>query len=232
MSKQLFVASLIVFAGSPAHAAVIATWTFETSQPAQDNTATLGPISPEIGAGVAAAVHVSSATDYSTPAGNGSSHSFNSNTWAVGDHYQFQVSTAGLSGIFFEFDQTRSATGPGTWDFQYSTDGTAFTTFLNDYTVLENAPAWSSAGARQSAYTFSLDLSGVPALNNDSSVFFRITAASAPSSSVGTARVDNVSISSADPIAVVPEPSTLALFSLATLGGAGLLRRRAKVRSR
>ena len=89
-----------------ASASVIADWTFETSQPA-----TAGPFSPETGAGSATGSHAGAAV-YSTPAGNGSSHSFSSNTWAVGDYYQYQVSTTGLDDISIQFDQTSSNTGP------------------------------------------------------------------------------------------------------------------------
>ena len=61
------------------------------------------------------------------PAGNGSAHSFSSNVWAVGDYYQFQVSTLGQSQIGLVFDQTSSSTGPGNFKVQYSTNGTTFT---------------------------------------------------------------------------------------------------------
>src|ERR1700742_1621680 len=54
----------------PAHASIIADWTFETSQPV-----TAGPYSPEIGAGSASGSHAGAST-YSTPAGNGSAHSY------------------------------------------------------------------------------------------------------------------------------------------------------------
>ena len=68
---------------------VVADWTFETSMPA-----TAGPFTAEIGAGSALGFHAGT-TVYSTPAGNGSAHSFSSTAWSVGDYYQFQVSTVG-----------------------------------------------------------------------------------------------------------------------------------------
>src|SRR5690242_3123267 len=80
-------------AGSVVRAATIATWTFETTAPA-----TAGPFAPEVGAGAATGFHAG-ATTYSSPAGNGSAKSFSSNTWAVGDYYQFQVSTLGQQDI-------------------------------------------------------------------------------------------------------------------------------------
>src|SRR5271165_4431061 len=104
----LLTSAALAFALSAQAQSTIADWTFETSQPA-----TAGPFNPEVGAGSATGSHAGAAV-YSTPAGNGSSHSFSANTWAVGDYYQYQVSTVGDSGtIYLSFDQTSSSTGPG-----------------------------------------------------------------------------------------------------------------------
>ncbi len=93
MKKMLLpaVAALVAASSLQAHADVIADWTFETSAPV-----TAGPFSPEIGAGSASGFH-SGTTTYSSPVGNGSSHSFSSNGWSVGDYYQFQVSATNFS---------------------------------------------------------------------------------------------------------------------------------------
>ena len=88
-----------------AHADTLADWTFESSIPA-----TSGPFAAEIGTGAASGHHASTST-YSSPAGNGSAHSFSSNTWAAGDYYQFSTSTLGDSAISLSFDQTSSSTG-------------------------------------------------------------------------------------------------------------------------
>src|ERR1700744_5961826 len=88
-----------------AQAATLATWNFETSQPL-----TAGPLAAEIGTGSALGHHASAAAVYSTPAGNGSSHSFSSNNWSVGDYYQFSVSTLGDTDVSFSWDQTSSST--------------------------------------------------------------------------------------------------------------------------
>src|SRR5262249_6268835 len=83
---------MLGLAAASAHAStVIADWTFETSQPT-----TAGPFNAEIGSGQATGHHAGAAV-YSTPVGNGSAHSFSSTVWAVGDYYQFEVSTLGLS---------------------------------------------------------------------------------------------------------------------------------------
>jgi hypothetical protein len=216
MKKLASGALLAAFAFvAPSHAQTIAQWTFETSVPA-----TAGPFSPEVGSGSATGSHAGAAT-FSSPAGNGSSHSFSANTWATGDYYQFQVSTVGFSNIGISYDQTSSNTGPKFWDLQYSTDGVSFTTFVSQYTVLANAApnnTWS-AGTPHPEFGFSDDLSSVAALNNAANVYFRITEDSGTTSAnggtlapAGTDRVDNFTVY------VAPEPQ-----SLFVLGGFGIL---------
>jgi hypothetical protein len=203
--------------------AVVAEWTFETSVPTS-----AGPHAAEVGTGSATGFHASASTVYSNPVGNASAESFSSNFWAPGDYYQFQVSLSGLENPIVSWDQTRSSTGPATFDFQYSINGTSFTTFLNDYTVLANAtssgpPAtssWSSGGTRQSVYTFSVDLTSVDVLDDEATVYFRLTdSTSAASATAGTNRVDNFLVDAS----AIPEPTSLALIGL---GGLALLHRR------
>jgi hypothetical protein len=175
----------------------IAVWTFETSAPT-----TSGPIVPETGLGTASGFHASTST-YSSPAGNGSAKSYSSNTWVVGDYYQFQVSTLTLSNIYFFFDQTGSNTGPNSFKVQYSTNGSTFTDF-NSYTIpgatATTAYAWA-AGTPITTTSFSFNLSSITALNNQAAIYLRIVC-NGPNAFNGTAigtagtnRVDNVTIS-------------------------------------
>jgi hypothetical protein len=213
-------------AALPAHADTIAQWTFETSVPA-----IAGPLSAEVGSGSALGYHAGSST-YSSPTGNGSAHSFSSNVWAVGDYYQFGVSTLGMDSIVVSWDQASSNTGPRDFTLAYSTNGTSFTDFAS-YSVLANASpnaTWNSSGAPKSIYSFAYDLSGVSALNNQGTVYFRLVDASTtPAGSTytavqtgGTDRVDNFTVSG---VAAVPEPETYALM-LAGLGLVGGIARR------
>jgi hypothetical protein len=190
-----------------ADAATIASWTFETSVPS-----TAGPLSPEVGAGTATGVHAGAAA-FSNPSGNGSAESWNSNTWAVGDYYQFQVSTLGKSGIAFLWDQTRSSAGPGqpnpsaaNFRVQYSTDGTNFTDAL-DY----NVPVVTWGAVPDASTMFSQNLSAVSALNNQSAVYFRLTAIQAAQNTGGQSRVDNVTVTA------IPEPTTVLGLAAGTL---------------
>ena len=208
----------------------IADWTFESSIPAS-----AGTFSTEIGSGSALGFHAGAAV-YSSPAGNGSSHSFSANTWAVGDYYQFQVSTLGFSGISIAYDQISSSTGPGQFTLQYSTDGSLFSNLGSQYTVLVNSSpnAWSSS-TPISASSFSFNLSSITALDNSPTVYFRIKQTGTLSSSQanggstalaagGTDRVDNF-IVSATPVPV-PEPSTLVLTAFGSLVTLVAFRRR------
>ena len=211
-------------ASTGARATTVATWTFETSQPA-----TAGPFAPEIGAGAASGSH-SGASAYSSPVGNGSAHSFSSTVWAVGDYYQFSVNTTGLNGITLSWDQTSSNTGPRDFKLAYSTDGSTFIDFAT-YPVLANSspnPVWNSTTA-SAIYSLTQDLSSVAALNNRAAVYFRLIDTSTVSANGGTVgtggtdRVDNFTVSG---ISAVPLPAAAWLLGSGLLGLGGLMRRR------
>jgi predicted extracellular nuclease len=189
----------------------IAQWNFESPNPADVTDAATYPnaIAPAVGTGNAAGVHAGAATDWSTPVGNGSADSFSSNTWAVGDYYQFTVSTVGYTDIQVLSDQTSSGTGPRDFKLAYSTDGTNFTDFGSTYAVLANAapnPVWNSTTS-SSLYTTSRDLSAVTAIDDQANVYFRLIVTSTTSASGGTvatggtSRVDNFTVSG-EPIVV------------------------------
>ncbi len=213
--KKLLCSSLgLLVTASILHAQTIAQWTFETSVPA-----TAGPFAAEVGTGSALGFHTGAAV-YSNPVGNGSVESFSSTVWSVGDYWQFQTSTLGFQNIGLSFDQVSSSTGPRDFYLAWSTDGSTFTKFGNDYTVLVNtAPnAWSSNPANHiTTTTYSFDLSSVTDLNNAPNVYFRLVDDSTVSAGGGTVatggtdRIDNF-------LVAVPEPTSLSL-----MGGFGLL---------
>ena len=146
-----------------------------------------------------------SASTWSNPAGNGSTHSFSSNTWAVGDYYQFQFATTGYTGISFTWDQTSSNTGPKYFKLQYSTDGSTFTDgwtpALGDSlrgNVLPNA-LWNTS-TPSAIYTRTVDLSAITGINDQATVYIRLVADSATAvnggivATGGTDRVDNIMV--------------------------------------
>jgi hypothetical protein len=215
-------ATCLLIPGLPAVAQLtVAQWTFETNPPADlTDSSSITGIAADFGTGTASGFHAGSATDWTTPAGNGSTNSLSANTWAPGDYFQLQTSTLGRSGISVSFDITKSSTGPSTFALSYSTDGTLFTSFGSSFLVLSNSAAtdnsgtgqvtspWSSSGAVQPAFNVSFSLSSVSALNNAPSVFFRITDVDAVAgAATGTARIDNFTVNA------VPEPATFVLLA-------------------
>ena len=237
MNKQLSILSAAILAlsvSASASADTVAQWDFEsTLTPVDATNFAVYPnaIAPSIGSGNASGVHANAATDWTTPVGNGSANSFSSNTWAVGDYYQFQTSTTGYADVMLSWDQTSSSTGPRDFKLSYSTNGTAFTDF-GSYSVLVNGTpntAWTS-GINNAPFNYAYDLSAVTALDNQASVYFRLTDASTVSANAGTVaaagtdRVDNFTVIATP----VPEADTYALL-LAGLGLVGVLARRRKV---
>ena len=223
--KRLLPCLAALLLASPiASADTIAEWTFETSLPAGTPGAGvwITNIAAEVGSGTAAGLHAGNAT-YSTPVGNGSAHSFSSTAWAVGDFYQFAVSTLGFQNVTVAYDQAGSATGPRDFLFSFSTDGISFTPVGSSYIVLTNSASannegsgkstsvWSSSGSQQSVYTFSFDLSSTNSLANQPVVYFRLTVADgtaengASIGSGGTDRVDNFLVFGA-PLVSVTQP--------------------------
>lgn len=205
------------FAGA-SNAQLIAGWTipaaFPTNPPPSGTTYSVG----EADSGAVTAgtnlfgVHASTATAWTSPAGNGSPRSFSSNNWAIGDYYQADFSTTGYSNIVLSWDQTRSSTGPQFFDLMYSIDGGSnWVTLLAGYEVLQSggggAPGtWSSTTYNPiytSFWTFGAEL------DNQATVSIRFMAASAAGGVSGSGRIDNVFIES------IPAPGAIALLGLA-----------------
>jgi hypothetical protein len=206
------VAAIAIFCGrASATNDILGQWNFDTTT--VPNTGTTdkatspmeAPLAADIGTGSATGVHASANTVWTAPVGNGSAHSLSSNTWAIGDYYQFTTSTTGNSNIGLQFDQVSSNTGPKDFKVQYSLTGLAGSfTDIGNYIVQPNSdPGWSSVGPSVplGIDTQLLDLTGITALNNASSVFFRMAATSTNTAAAGstfgpggTDRIDNVTI--------------------------------------
>src|SRR5262249_48929727 len=146
-------------------------------------------------------LHASAATVWSNPAGNASAKSVSSDHWAVGGYYQFSFSTSGYTAITITWDQLGSGTGPRHFKAQYSTNGptTADASGTNSTYVVTNE-GWSSSGSPKAASRRTLDLSGVAALANQSTVFIRLVDNSTTNingttvATAGTGRVDNFTV--------------------------------------
>lgn len=116
-----------------------------------------------------------------------------------------EVSTLGFTDISVSWAQRGTSTGFDSRTFDYSLDGSSWTNFGTDLGDLTST--WEVQ---------SYDLSAVSAIENQSTVFFRIVLDGATNSS-GNNRFDNITI------AGVPEPSA---FLISSIGGLVLLRRR------
>ena len=203
-----------------ASAAVIASWSMATAVPSAVTGTSYNygvADSGELTSGtMLSSGHAASATTYSSPAGNGSTYAFSSNNWAIGDYYQVSVSTIGYSGVSISWDQTRSSTGPATFDAVMSIDGGAnWTTILAEYSVVPaglattNTTNWNSTTS-QAAFTLTA-VAGAAA-DEQANVLFRLRS-TVMSVSPGTNRIDNFIVST------VPAPGAIALLGLAGLIG-------------
>jgi MYXO-CTERM domain-containing protein len=212
-----------------ASAALVAGWTITTAFPTGTGNVPTG-MTYSVGAandGLQTAgsqlrsVHALAAATYTSPAGNGSQYSFSSNNWSTGDFYEARLSTLGYSDISISWDQTRSSTGPATFELVMSTDGgTNFTTLLASYTVLQSGGGGSPATWNTTTYNpiYSLNQAAAAA-DNQADVIFRFRSLVTAASS-GSNRIDNVMIYSGP----IPAPGAIALLGVAGL--AGLRRRR------
>jgi hypothetical protein len=222
--------SVLGFSAS-ANADVLANWTFETSFPGLvlNNSAASPNATAEAGiyqsGSIANGAHISVNADWSSPAGNGSLHSFSGNEWAVGDYWQFSTESTSYENVTIAWDQTGSATGPRNFQLQYSTDGSTFSNFVS-YSLASPAVSWSTV-APVVTTSFSFDLSSILALNNDSSIYFRLAVENniaingTTVAAGGTDRIDNVVVSGT----AVPAPGALALLGLSGLVGRNRRRR-------
>lgn len=204
-----------------ASAAVIAGWS--VAAPIPSGTVGVGysigaaDLGEATGGTNLSASHALAATVYSTPAGNGSSYSFNTNNWSAGDYYQASLSTAGYSNISVSWDQTRSSTGPSSFELLVSTDGGASFTSVSAYTVLLNGnsgagiPSWNGTTG-SAAYSFSSALAGA---GDAGAVLVRFRCVAPGSGTGGTNRIDNIVVSGN----LVPAPGAIALLGVAGLVG-------------
>lgn len=232
--------SLCLLASGAAPAAVISQWNFNGASATTVPGGTASP-NPSLGSGTAILIGGVTSTAFSSGTANGgssdpvtsspSNYGWQTSTYpAVGTAnetggVEFAVSTLGYDTITINYDLRHSNSSSRFEAVQYSTDGTTFSTV--QYFTGAAGDTWYNGR--------SVDLSGIPGVNNNPNFKIRLVAAfessalgSGPAdylgSTTGTAyaptgtwRFDMVTISG------IPEPSTLLL---GLLGGATALGRR------
>jgi uncharacterized protein len=212
-----------------ANAAIITQWNFNSTTP--DNSTTTGSLTASIGSGaigwvggVTTSGPFVSGSGSTDPAATDNSAYTSAGYPAQGGGnktagFEIAVSTAGYTGITITWDQKNSNTASRYYRLQYSADGSTF----NDADLITLA---SSAFESKS-----VDLSAIPAINENVNFKVRIVSEFAPDGSGqyapvlstgaygtgGTARLDMLTINGN----AVPEPMTLAMLGLAGLACLG-----------
>jgi hypothetical protein len=131
---------------------------------------------------------------------------------------KFAVFKFDLTGVFdpiaITFSSQRTASGFTNQLWEFSTDGVA-------YNSIGNVVAGTNSGTMTTAFNSSgvLSLPSFSGLSNAANAHLRVTFTGA-TSGTGNNRWDNIQVTA------VPEPSTVAMLSLAGLGFAGYLIRR------
>ena len=221
MTKQfLFAAVAASVAAATASADLVCGWTMPTAVPAATTGVSYNYGAADEGTGAAGSMlssaHAVATTTYSSPAGNGSTYSFSTNNWTIGDNYQVAFSTIGSAGLSISWDQTRSSTGPATFDALLSIDGGAtWTNLLTGYSVVQaglmgtGTTSWNTVTNQPGFFTQTVAL-GLDAENlADVRVRFSSTVTTTAG---GTNRIDNIKVTNN-----IPSPGAIALLGLAGL---------------
>jgi len=196
MKKLYTLLSVFVLAVTVNAQTTISQWNFDAATPAAAMLPTTGTGTFTIIGGVE-----DNLTSGAMPAGNPSTgkaysiKTFPEQGTASGTAgFQFAVSTVGYSGITITFDPRSSGTGSKWQAFEYSTNGTTWTTLSNN------------AGALANDFANPVSLTLPAAVNNSANFRFRIVSIFAPSTTayepVGTSygvggawRIDNFTVS-------------------------------------
>jgi predicted extracellular nuclease len=214
----LIAAQMAFLPAMPAHAATtIAQWTFDGTS-YTSSTIAIGPV-PSAGSGSATLIGGTTASFAAGITGScpitptvTNNCAWNTTTYpAQGTGnltagIQLTVSTSGFSNINLSFNQRNSGTAANTLVVQYSTDGSNFST----------AAAFTSTNTN--FYTRTIDFSGVPSVNNASTINLRFVTAFLTGTNAytgttpggnynagsGTIRFDNITISGDGAVVDVP----------------------------
>ncbi|RLS62147.1 MAG: hypothetical protein DWH97_12160 [Planctomycetota bacterium] len=220
MKNQFLIAALAITAiATTASADLVAGWSMTTAVPNATTGIAYNYGAADAGSNAAGSMlsgsHVAAATTWS-PSGNGSTYSLSSNNWTIGDFYQVSFNTLGSTSNSISWDQTRSGTGPSTFNALMSVDGGAnWTTILAGYAVVQagltgsGTTSWNTVTNQPGFFTQTVALGA--GADNQASVLVRF-ATTVTTAAAGTNRVDNINVTN-----TIPAPGAIALISLAGL---------------
>ena len=189
-------------------------WTFEGSSLAGTGDTITG-LSAEIGSGVASGSHDSASTSWFNPVGNGSARSWGSNSWWLGDYYQFDFEVADLDAIEVTCDHTSSADGPRDFLVAVSLGGSPYNGVAS-YSIGETA--WSSDPGSYTPASLQSTVIDLSSLTGTVLVSLRLVDISTTSTNGGVvmpsgiSQIDNLAVAAFAGIPV-PEPSTYAVLA-------------------
>ena len=238
MNPRLFLSALFLCTAASCPAVVISQWNFNGTTATAVPGGTSAP-TPSTGSGTASLVGGTSSPSFNSASADGGSsdpvlttpadYAWQTSSYpaaTVGNEtagVQFAVSTVGYENIVISYDLRHSNSASRYEAVQYSIDGTNFTTI--QYFTGAAGDTWFN--------NRTVDLSAIPAVNNNPNFTIRIVAAfetaatgtglagyresQSAYATTGSWRFDMVTINS------VPEPSA---SLLGLMGGAALLRRR------
>jgi hypothetical protein len=107
----------------------------------------------------------------------------------IGGNLEFALPTTGYENIVVKFTTRRSGQGAGTQTWSYSTDGGTTYTVLTTVLPVDGDPALAT-----------LDLSAIPAANNNANLKLKVEFSAAPGGTGGNNRFDNFTVNGTVPV--------------------------------
>jgi hypothetical protein len=207
--KIIATALCLMGAASLTQAALVANWNFNSSTAvsggAESGTATL-----DVSGATASLNGAGTSLNHVGSDANGTPLDITAGSLVNGQFVTFSLSMSGYQNLVLTYASARTSTGFTSENWSYSTDDSTFTPFQSNTSI----PNYDGTSAGYGATPTSVNFSSVSTLNNDSSIWIRLTLNGATGSS-GADRFDNIQFNAT----AVPEPAASGLISAIGLLG-------------
>jgi hypothetical protein len=130
---------------------------------------------------------------------------------------QWNVSTSGYEAISLRLDAALSSTTTRNWTWQYTINGTSWVDSDNVAFAAISSTTWQNG--------WTVDLSGISGVNNNSNFGFRFVARDTVGTGSATIRFDMVTVTGTA-AAPVPEPGSMLALASGLIGTTGFVIRR------